>query len=90
MEMHTASSLWATHGLVVQPTPRRWLPWIRSLAAVWSSLHLAVVRELEIRRAIETLESMDDHMLTDIGIDRSQIQGAVRPKAPHLPLGLTR
>ncbi len=32
----------------------------------------------EMQRAVDELRSWDDHRLRDIGIDRSQIEGAVR------------
>jgi uncharacterized protein YjiS (DUF1127 family) len=37
----------------------------------------------QVRRAIETLEDFDDHLLADLGLTRDQIEKAAR--AGHLP-----
>jgi uncharacterized protein YjiS (DUF1127 family) len=78
MEMHTSSSLYATHGLIVQSRTRTRLRWVRSLLAMCARKQLAFRRELKIRRAIVSLEQLDDHLLKDIGITRGEIEYAVR------------
>ena len=47
------------------------------LAAPWR-LAKAMLAELAARRAVQTLDSLDDRMLRDIGIDRGQIGYAAR------------
>jgi uncharacterized protein YjiS (DUF1127 family) len=56
------------------------MAWPRQLVA-------AVLRELSTRRARQTLASLDDRMLRDIGIDRSQIESVCRHGRQH---GLNR
>ena len=75
MEMHTTRALYATHGIVIQRRPRK--RWINLVLAVWSRMKLALQRGLEMRRAEAELESFSDHMLKDIGIERSDIQRVV-------------
>lgn len=67
---------------VVMPvnTPAHVVDWAATyLRAVdWMISHLrAFTRWREQRRAIGDLHRLDDRMLQDIGIDRSQIEGAV-------------
>jgi uncharacterized protein YjiS (DUF1127 family) len=47
------------------------------LAAPWR-LAKAILTELAARRAAQSLDSLDDRMLRDIGIDRGQIGYAAR------------
>jgi uncharacterized protein YjiS (DUF1127 family) len=54
--------------------PRR----IKSLLGLLSRMRLALKRELQFRRAAAHLEDMDDHMLGDLGIKRSDIAHVVR------------
>jgi uncharacterized protein YjiS (DUF1127 family) len=49
------------------------------IARLWSTL----CREWQTRRAIVRLEALDDYMLKDIGIHRSQIQSVVKHGNPH-------
>ena len=46
---------------------------------------MALVREREERLAIAELRTWDDHMLKDIGLERMQIEPAVRGKFRPLP-----
>jgi len=78
MEMHTSSSLFATHGIVVEPRPAGSSRWIQRVLAMLSRLGLAIRREREFRRAIAELESFNDRLLADIGICRSDIDRVVR------------
>jgi uncharacterized protein YjiS (DUF1127 family) len=57
------------------------------LAETWiGKLVSASLREREARLAIEELKSWDDHMLRDIGLERMQIEPAVRGLVRPLPL----
>ena len=53
-----------------------------SRTGVLSRLWSALVVFLERRRARRVLQSMDAHMLRDIGLHRSQIEAAVRGDRP--------
>ena len=54
-------------------------PSVSSLGSLLSRLVLAPLARLKAREAAyEALMSLDDHMLKDIGITRSQIPGVVR------------
>jgi uncharacterized protein YjiS (DUF1127 family) len=76
MEMHTTRALYATHGIVIQRRPRK--RWINLALAVWSRMKLALHHQLEIRRAEAEGESVSEHMLKDIGIERNDMQRLVR------------
>jgi uncharacterized protein YjiS (DUF1127 family) len=78
MEMHTPSSLLATHGIVAQPGRPALSRWIKRVPALLSRLRLAIRREREFRRAAAELESFNDHLLADIGICRGDIERVVR------------
>ena len=78
MEMHTPQSLYATHGLVLQPRPHARPYWIKSLLARFSRMRLALGREWEMRRAVAELKQLDDHLLDDLGLRRSDIEHVVR------------
>jgi uncharacterized protein YjiS (DUF1127 family) len=78
MEMHTSKSLFAVHGIVVQPRPRVWPRRFKSLLGLLSRMSWALKRELQFRRAVAHLEDMDDHMLDDLGIERNDIEHVVR------------
>ena len=59
--------------------------WARVCARVWVSvfagarwLAAALANELAARRAMRSLASLDDRMLRDIGLERGQIDHAVR------------
>lgn len=47
------------------------------LPAVWRRLRRSAQQAAERRRALRLLHDMDDRMLKDIGIGRSQIPGVV-------------
>lgn len=49
-------------------------PVLEALGAVWSTL----VKHARMRRDAERLRNMDDRMLRDIGLTRSEVEGAVR------------
>ena len=58
----------------------------RSLLAAVVSLLGKLLRELRHRRALRALSEHDDRMLKDVGISRSQIEGAVRNGRPRSAL----
>lgn len=78
MEMHTPRSLFAVHGIVVQPRPRVWQRRIRSLLDLLSRMRHALKREVLIRRAAAHLEDMEHHMLGDLGFKRNDIEHVAR------------
>ena len=82
MEMHTPSSLLATHAIIAQPRRPVSSHWITRVLALLSRLRLAIRREREFRRAVAELESFNDHLLADIGICRGDIQRVVRGEPP--------
>ena len=78
MEMHTPQSLYDTHGIDVRSRPRSRSRWVRSLSAILSRLTTSFKAALRARRATAELAEMDDRMLRDMGISRSEIETAVR------------
>jgi len=82
MEMHSRDSLYHTHGINTerqQPRPRRWawalIGWIRRFFVEFKQ---AIETEFAVRQAIIELSDMDNHMLRDLGITRTEIESAVR------------
>jgi uncharacterized protein YjiS (DUF1127 family) len=83
MEMHSRQSLYEIHGI---SAPRRRQKRRRPLArlaiarilAVLKRIKAAIEAELGARHATTELASMNDHMLRDLGITRSDIADAVR------------
>ena len=78
MEMHSPQSLYAVHGISTRRRTRSRSRWIRSLFAMLSRLTTSFKAELRARRAAAELAEQDDRMLRDMGIDRSEIESAVR------------
>ncbi len=77
MEMHTTQSLLSIHGIARYPV-RHEADWAgRGMAVIVRLWRAWRAREV-VRRAARELLEMDDRMLADIGIDRSQIDDAVR------------
>jgi uncharacterized protein YjiS (DUF1127 family) len=83
MEMHSRQSLYEVHG--ISSPPRRHLRpgWIARRAitrffAVLKAMKTAIEAELAARRAIEELGGMNDYMLRDLGITRTEIESKVR------------
>jgi uncharacterized protein YjiS (DUF1127 family) len=58
-------------------------PAFRFLALLRMGL-AAIRREMRIQRDLHQLESLDDHRLHDIGLDRGAIENAVRNGRPRL------
>ena len=84
MEMHSRQSLYEIHGISDAPPRRqkRRRPLARltiaRVLAVLKRIKAAIEAELAARYAITELASMNDHMLRDLGITRSDIGDAVR------------
>src|SRR6266850_1576338 len=83
MEMHSQRSLYEIHGISAPPRRRSRRGRIarraitRLLAAL-KGMKAAIEAELAARHAIEELARMNDHMLRDLGIARSEIESMVR------------
>jgi len=81
MEMHSKASLYQIHGIVVRrrsrsrPIVRRLVAGILAFVAIAKR---AIEAELAARRATAELAEMDDRMLRDIGLTRSEIESKVR------------
>ena len=83
MEMHSQQSLNEAHGInaPLRPRSRRSRIVRRAitrLLAVLKRMKAAIEAELAARRAIDELAGMNDHMLRDLGITRSEIESTVR------------
>jgi hypothetical protein len=84
MELHSRQSLYEIHGISDAPARRRKRrrPLARlaiaRVLAVLKSMKAAIEAELAARYANTELASMNDHMLRDLGITRSDIGDAVR------------
>ena len=87
MEMHSQRSLYEIHGISAplrrrsrrEGIARRAITW---LLAILTRMKAAIQAELAVRRAIEELAGMNDHMLRDLGLTRGEIEGVVRwPRA---------
>jgi uncharacterized protein YjiS (DUF1127 family) len=76
MEMHSPRSHYAVHGRAACAQPR--LHWGSRLVAALKRLRSAIESERQSRRAALELERLDDRMLRDIGIGRSEIDRVVR------------
>jgi uncharacterized protein YjiS (DUF1127 family) len=78
MEMHSPQSLYAVHGISIRTRTRSRSHWMRHLFALLLRLTTSFKAELRARRAAVELAGKDDRMLRDIGIERSEIESAVR------------
>ena len=82
MEMHSPQSIYEIHGITIQRRRRRSrliarLAFTRILAFL-KRIKIAIEAELAARHAIAELASMNDRMLRDLGITRSEIENVVR------------
>ena len=84
MEMHSQASLYEIHGLVVRrrgrsrPVARRLVARILAFVTI---MKRAIEAELAARRAAAELADLDDRMLRDLGLSRSEIENKVRRPA---------
>jgi uncharacterized protein YjiS (DUF1127 family) len=83
MEMHSRQSLYEIHGISAPQRRQKRRRLLARLAiarirAVLKRIKAAIEAELAARHAITELNSMNDHMLRDLGITRSDITDAVR------------
>jgi len=86
MEMHSRQSLYEIHGISLELRRRRSRPIARLLVTrifeFLARVKRAIEAELAARQAITELASMNDQMLRDLGINRCEIENAVRwPRA---------
>jgi len=81
MEMHSKASLYEIHGIVVRRRGRS-RPIVRRLVArilaFVTIVKRAIEAELAARQAMADLAEMDDRMLRDLGVSRSEIENRVR------------
>jgi uncharacterized protein YjiS (DUF1127 family) len=81
MEMHSKASLYEIHGIVVRRRSRS-RPIVRRLVArilaFVTIVKRAIEAELAARRAMAELAELDDRMLRDLGLSRSEIENKVR------------
>ena len=81
MEMHSQASLYQIHGIVVRRRGRS-RPIVRRLVvrilAFMMIVKRAIEAELAARQAMAELAEMDDRMLRDLGLSRSEIENRVR------------
>ena len=81
MEMHSKASLYEIHGIVAprrsrsRPIARRLVAGILAFVAI---VKRAIEAELAARRAMAELADLDDRMLRDLGVSRSEIESKVR------------
>jgi uncharacterized protein YjiS (DUF1127 family) len=86
MQIHTHRSPYDVRGLTTWEKRLLRLVWIKSALAILADLKLTVQAAQSRRRAAAQLASVDDRMLQDIGISRSEIESAVggRREMPEL------
>ena len=81
MEMHSQASLYQIHGIVVRRRGRS-RPIVRRLVArilaFMTIVKRAIEAELAARQGMAELAEMDDRMLRDLGLSRSEIENRVR------------
>jgi uncharacterized protein YjiS (DUF1127 family) len=78
MEMHSRQSLYDVHGISARDKARLQLLWTTGIFALLTRVKSALRAEIQARRAASELAALDDRMLRDIGISRSDIEQAVR------------
>ena len=77
-EMHSRSSLYEIHGISAREDARFRPQWGKGSFALLRRVISVLSGELAARRAARELSQLDDRMLRDIGISRSDIQRMVR------------
>jgi uncharacterized protein YjiS (DUF1127 family) len=78
MEPHSRSSLYEIRGISAHEDARFRPQWGKGSLALMRRVTSVLSRELKARRAAKELSELDDRMLLDIGISRSDIQRMVR------------
>jgi uncharacterized protein YjiS (DUF1127 family) len=78
MEMHSRQSIYEVHGISDRDKARLQLLWTTGIFALLTKVKSALGAEMQARRAASELAGLDDRMLRDIGISRSDIERAVR------------
>jgi uncharacterized protein YjiS (DUF1127 family) len=83
MEMHSRESLYEVHAISSPPRRHSRAGRIARRAitrffAVLKGMKTAIEAELAARQAFAELASMNDHMLRDLGITRTEIESKVR------------
>jgi uncharacterized protein YjiS (DUF1127 family) len=78
MEMQSQRSLYEVHGISTRARPRSRSRWADHVIAIGLKLTSALKAEWQARRAAAELATMDDRMLRDIGIGRTDIEIVVR------------
>lgn len=79
MQMHTAQSLFEVHGFTdAAARERRNASLAASIRDRLSAARTAFSKWLRYRRDVDALHRMDDRMLRDIGLTRSEISHVVR------------
>ena len=82
MNMHSRYSLHHGHGVVIPGRRRRPGGWTSTMLAgirgFLRELKRVIEGELAVRQAIVELREMNDHMLRDIGITRTDIERVLR------------
>jgi uncharacterized protein YjiS (DUF1127 family) len=78
MEMHSRSSLYETHGFSAPDDARIRPQRGKASFALLRRMISVLSGALEARRATRELSELDDRMLRDIGISRSDIRRIVR------------
>ena len=86
--MHSRQTLYEVHGLSTGRRRRRSRLVARLLIARIVGFLTKVMRtieaELAIRRAVTELAEMDDHMLRDIGLRRTEIEDRLRQQRANV------
>ena len=82
MEMHSRQSFYDIHGISIERRRPRLVARLLTarIAAFMTKVKRTIQAELAIRRAMTELAEMDDHMLRDLGLHRSDIEGRLRPQ----------
>jgi uncharacterized protein YjiS (DUF1127 family) len=78
MDMHSRQSLYQVHGISVRDRARLQFLWTKGIFALLTRVKSALRAEMQARRAALELAGLDDRMLRDIGINRTDIERTVR------------
>jgi uncharacterized protein YjiS (DUF1127 family) len=74
----------AEHGSALHNAQRIWRRWLASVAEAIATIVTRRYHEHRIRRTVQILAELDDHMLLDVGISsRSTIEQSIREGSDH-------